>query len=96
MDGKYNILLNTPMGVERGVILFKTNGSALSGIINAKGVNNEFYGGKVSGNRFEFSGEIRMLMMRIKYNATGTVEGNRLTGTVRTMYGNFSVSGTRA
>ncbi|MGL4107613.1 hypothetical protein [Clostridium sp. LP20] len=95
MDGKYSIVLNTPMGNERGIILFRTKDNELSGVISAKGGNNPFYGGRISGNKFQFSGEMNILMMRIQYTATGRVEGGKLTGIVRTRYGDFAVNGNR-
>lgn len=93
MDGKYNIVLGTPMGNEKGIIQFKTNGASLSGSVYAKGTTNQFYSGKVDGDNFQFSGEMRIMMMKIRYSAQGVVKGKNLTGIVKTMYGNFSVNG---
>ena len=95
MDGKYSIVLNTNMGVERGILVVNTNGDTLSGYIVARGVNNYFNNGKKIGNKFEFSGEIKVMFMRIQYYATGVIKGNKIEGFAKTKYGNFAMKGTK-
>ncbi len=96
MEGKYNISMQTHMGLEKGTIEFIVNGNSLSGTLIAKGVTSNFSGGTVDGNEFEFSGEFKKLIKKISYTAKGKVECNNLTAIVRSKFGNFTVRGTKA
>ena len=95
MNGRYNIVLNTPMGVERGILQLDVNGNFISGSINARGSNNPFSGGYINGNSINFSGELRISFMKIQYSASCTIQNGNINGVVKTKYGNFKVSGTK-
>lgn len=95
MDGKYSIVLKTNMGIEKGILVMNTSGDTLSGYIVARGVNNYFNNGKKIGNKFEFFGELKIMIMRIQYHATGVVKGNKIEGFARTKYGNFPIKGVK-
>ena len=43
VDGTYSIMLNTPIGVKKGELVFVTDGTALRGAIVVKGVDNPLY-----------------------------------------------------
>ncbi|TCZ80837.1 hypothetical protein E0485_00645 [Paenibacillus albiflavus] len=96
MDGTYNITMQTPMGMEKGTITFTQEGNALSGSLNIFRGSNVFSGGKVEGNEFEFSGEIKKLIAKIPYTAKGTIYGDNLTAVADTKYGKLAIKGSRA
>lgn len=96
MSGKYRITLNTPMGVESGILELKANGNTLSGTINSNKLNSSFSNGRIVGNNIIFSGKIKMAMiMTINYNANCTIDNGKLWGIVQTSYGNFHVQGNK-
>lgn len=89
----YNITMKTPFGIKQGRITFIIKDESLTGVLEGMGSKNEFYNGKINGNNFEFSGEIRYLITRIQYSAKGTLNNNMLSASVNTKYGLFSVTG---
>lgn len=95
VTGNYAVSLKTPMGMENGIVTLNESDGNLTGVLQALGSRNPITNGKVNGNRFEFIGSIRKMFMRIDYKASGTVEGDQLTATADTKYGQFVISGTR-
>jgi len=95
MDGIYNITMQTPIGMEKGTITFTQDGEALSGSLYILRGSNAFSGGKVEGNEFEFSGEIKKLIAKIPYTAKGTIDGVNLTAVADTKYGKLAIKGNR-
>lgn len=93
MEGKYEIILNTPMGMERGILYIKINSGKVSGIITARGKNNPFNNGQVTGNIVEFFGDVRVAFMKINYKAKCTINNGLLKGVVSTKYGEFKIEG---
>lgn len=53
MNEKYNITMQTPMGVEKGTITFVVDGDVLSGSLNIVGEKNDFSNGKLNENKFK-------------------------------------------
>jgi len=96
MNGTYNITMQTPMGMEKGTITFTQDGDSLSGSLNILRGSNAFSGGKIEGNEFIFSGEIKKLITKIPYSAKGTLEGDHLTAVADTKYGKLAIEGNRA
>lgn len=93
VEGKYNIKLNTPRGIEKGSLVIIQQGASIMGYLNYMGTNYKFSSGKVNGYDFEFSGEFKWLFMRVPYVSKGQVIRDKLTGVVYTKYGNFPVEG---
>lgn len=95
VTGNYAVSLKTPMGNESGTVTLNESDGKLTGALKALGSRNPITHGKVNGNRFEFSGSIRKMFMRIDYKASGVIEGDKLTATADTKYGQFAINGTR-
>jgi hypothetical protein len=89
----YNITMITPFGTQKGRITFVINGESLTGVLEGMGTKSKFIDGKISDDNFEFSGEIKTFLARIKYAAKGTLNNDALTASVNTNYGIFSVTG---
>ncbi|OOM10708.1 hypothetical protein [Clostridium saccharobutylicum] len=89
----YNITMKTPFGTQNGRITFVINGSSLTGVLEGMGSKSKFINGKINGDDFEFSGEIKTLLIKIHYFAKGTLNNNKLTASVNTNHGIFSVTG---
>lgn len=95
IDGTYNVMLKTPMGVKKGELVFSTQGSELIGKLVVMGNDNPFVTGSVNGNQFAFTGEIKTAMGKVSYECTGSVDGDSLEGVAKTKKGNMSLSGKR-
>jgi hypothetical protein len=95
MNGSFKVTLSTPFGRKSGVVEFSENNGALSGSLRALGSINPFTGGKVTGNRFEYSSSFKFGFSKVEYTARGTVDGDQLTAEATTPYGVFNISGTR-
>lgn len=93
MDGIYEMNIKTPMGNIASRVKLITNGSNLSGYIEAMGKRSEFSGGKVSGNNFAISGNINASIATIKYDIQGFVQGNLLNINANTNMGSFKLQG---
>ena len=95
IDGTYNIMLKTPMGVKKGELVFVTDGTALRGAIVVKGVDNPFTSGSVNGDEFTFSGELQSSVGKLVYECSGSVDGDKLTATANAKKGNIKITGSR-
>ncbi|MGL5149367.1 MAG: hypothetical protein ACRC7N_02190 [Clostridium sp.] len=93
MEGKYNITLNTPMGVEHGILDFVINDGNVQGSITGRNHVNKITSGQVKGNTISFMGEIKIAIMKIRYDASCRIENGEIKGFARTKYGEFQVSG---
>lgn len=89
----YSVTMQTPFGTKQGRITFIINGEHLTGVLEGMGSESKFVDGKIYENNFEFSGEIKTLLVRIQYTAKGILSDNLLSASVSTNYGIFSVSG---
>lgn len=96
IDGTYNIVADTPMGKIESTLILKTDGSSLSGSVHSvKTGTVEFDGGMADGNRFEFDVVMKSLLLKLKIHNTGTVDGDNISGELRTSMGNSTYSGVR-
>ena len=85
--------MKTPFGIQQGRITFIIKDKSLTGVLEGMGVKSKFNNGKINGNSFEFSGQIRNLIASIQYTAKGTLNNDMLSAAVNTKYGVFSVTG---
>jgi hypothetical protein len=85
--------MKTPFGIQQGRITFIINGESLTGVLEGMGAKSKFINGKINGNNFEFSGEIKTFLARIQYSAKGTLNDSMLIASVNTNHGTFSVTG---
>jgi len=98
IDGTYNVVVDTPIGKQNNVMTLKTDGDVLSGTMKSLAFNAEdnFTGGKVNGDAFEFEFEAATPMGKMKLEVKGTVSGDKTSGEVKTMFGMAPFEGTRA
>ena len=94
VEGKWNIILKTPMGDKAGVLELKTEGTALSGSLSDAEHYAAITEGKVDGNKLSWSAKITQPMrMNIKF--TATVEADRISGAAKHLLGKATFTGTR-
>lgn len=95
VDGTYNVMLKTPMGVKKGQLILASDGEALTGKLIALGEENCFTNGSTSGDSFTFSGELKTAMGKVAYECAGSVDDNAISGSVKTKKGTLALTGKR-
>ena len=96
VDGTYKITAETPMGSVESTLILKTDGEDLSGTMSAGMMGTiDFNGGKVEGSRFSFAVTMKKFFQKIEVSGFGKVDGDKITGEVRTSLGNSSFAGVR-
>ena len=95
-DGTWNLTLQTPMGDRKATLAVTTSGSTLEGEQSAEGNSQKIYDGTVSGNAVFWKLNITDPMpMTLEF--TGTLEGNRLSGSMKAgSFGSWPFTGERA
>jgi hypothetical protein len=95
VDGKWEIVINSPMGAQKATLDLATNGTALTGTQQAAQGSGPLENGKVDGDTVSWSAKISSPMpLTLDFN--GTVEGDKLSGSVKAgAFGSFPFSGNR-
>jgi len=95
VDGKWEIVINSPLGAQKATLDIATNGSALTGTQTAQQGSGPLENGKVDGNTVSWSAKITT-PMPLTLDFTGTVDGDKLSGSVKAgAFGSFPFSGNR-
>ena len=95
VDGKWEIVINSPLGAQKATLDIATNGGALTGTQQAAQGSGPLENGKIDGNALSWSAKISS-PMPLTLDFTGTVDGDKLSGSVKAgSVGSFSFSGNR-
>ena len=95
VDGKWEIVINSPMGAQKATLDLATDGTALTGTQQAAQGSGPLENGKVDGNDLAWSAKISS-PMPLTLDFTGTVDGDKLSGSVKAgSFGSFPFSGNR-
>ena len=96
VDGKWDIVINSPLGAQKASLEFKTDGAVLTGTQQAAQGSGPLENGKVDGNTLTWSAKITN-PMPLTLDFTGTIEGDKLSGSVKAgAFGSFPFSGNRS
>ncbi|HXY99933.1 MAG TPA: hypothetical protein VEI03_08015 [Stellaceae bacterium] len=96
VDGKWKIAMETPMGTRNATLTLSSAGGALTGSMSGDAGSIDIYDGKASGDQVSFKVDITQ-PMPLTLDFTATIAGDSLSGTVKLgMFGDASLSGTRA
>jgi hypothetical protein len=94
-DGKWEIVINSPLGAQKAQLDLKTDGASLTGTQQAAQGSGPLENGKVDGNNLSWSAKISS-PMPMTLDFTGTVDGDKLAGSVKAgSFGSFPFTGTR-
>ena len=94
-DGKWEIVINSPLGAQKAQLDLKTDGASLTGMQQAAQGSGPLENGKVDGNTLSWSAKISS-PMPMTLDFTGTVDGDKLAGSVKAgSFGSFPFTGTR-
>lgn len=95
VDGTYQVMLKTPMGIKKGELVLRSADGILSGEMIVMGKENPIGPGTTDGSAFRFSGEIKTAVGKLAYDCTGSVAEDVLTGVAKTKKGDLALSGKR-
>jgi len=95
VDGKWEIVINSPMGAQKATLDLATSGGTLTGTQQAAQGSGPLENGKVDGNTVSWSAKISS-PMPLTLDFTGTVDGDKLSGSVKAgAFGSFPFTGSR-
>ncbi len=95
-NGTWNIVMKTPMGDREAVLKLAQDGDSLSGNMESDGQSMDIANGKVEDGRAKWDADLTS-PMPITLSFDIGEDGGNLDGTVKLgMFGNSSVTGTRA
>jgi hypothetical protein len=94
-QGKWKIIIKTPMGERAGVLDLKVEGDRLTGSLSNEKYHAPITDGRIEGNRLHWSARITQ-PMRMSLKFTATIEADRIEGSARHLLGSAHFSGTRA
>jgi hypothetical protein len=91
VDGTYEVEIDTPMGKQKGELILKTDGDALSGTLeNPMMGTQEFSGGTVNGDDVAWTMEMNSPLGSITLEYKLIITGDDISGDVKA--GNFGTS----
>ena len=95
VDGKYEIVVQSPMGPQPSTLELKADGNTLTGTQSAQGRSQPITDGKVDGNNVSWKNAITTpFPMTLEFS--GTVAGDVLSGNVKAgSFGSFPFTGKR-
>ena len=95
VDGSWKVTVQTPMGAQEATLNFKVSGNTLTGTqANASG-SVPIEDGKVEGNKVSWKAHVTS-PFALTLDCSGTVDGDKISGTVNTSFGPSPFSGQRA
>ena len=92
--GRWQVTLNTPVGVREGVLELKVQGSSLTGSLSDGEHHALISDGKIRGNDLSWSAKIEK-PMRLTFKFSARIENGRISGSARHMLGSATFSGVR-
>jgi hypothetical protein len=96
VDGKWEIIINSPLGAQKASLEIQTDGVLLTGTQQAAQGSGPLENGKVDGSTVTWSAKITN-PMPLTLDFTGTVDGDKLSGSVKAgAFGSFPFSGSRS
>lgn len=95
LDGAYECVTKTPMGDQQSVFTVRTDGDTFTGLNAGTLGSMEVEDGRVDGNTLTWKMQMKT-PMPLTLDATATIDGDRLTGTVNAgAFGAMAMTGTR-
>jgi hypothetical protein len=96
VEGKWNLKVSTPMGEQTPVLTLNVSGNECSGSFAGAQGTAEFSGGSVEGDNVSFSLQIEAMGQKINLECSATVDGDKISGELKSPMGPAQFSGERA
>ena len=94
--GTWNLVMQTPIGERRSTLTLQSTGDALTGKLAAEDGNSvDIFDGKLADNGASWKADIKN-PMPLTLEFAGTVDGDKMSGTVNAAVGSWPFSGSRA
>lgn len=94
-QGRWNVVIETPMGPRSGVLELAVDGAHLSGSLSDGERSTPILDGRIEGKQLRWSARITK-PMRMSFKFTATVEADRISGSASYLLGKAAFSGVRA
>lgn len=92
--GTWKLVMQTPIGERKSTLTLQEAGGALIGKLAAEDGSVDIYEGKLAGNNASWKVNIKNPMpLTLEFN--GTVDGDKISGTVSAAVGSWPFSGSR-
>jgi hypothetical protein len=96
VDATWNITMDTPMGKpQEATLMLAASGGGLSGSVAGPFGTTEIKDGHVDGNSLTWKLDVTV-PMPMTLDFAGTVDGDKISGTMTSAYGSLPFSGNRA
>ena len=96
VDGKWEIVINSPLGAQKAVLDIATNGNSLTGTQTAQQGSGPLENGKIDGNNLSWSAKITT-PLPLTLDFAGTVDCDKFSGSVKAgSFGSFPFTGNRS
>jgi len=96
VEGKWNLKVSTPMGEQTPVLTLDVSGNECNGSFAGAQGTAEFSGGSVEGDKVSFSLQIEAMGQKINLECSATVDGDKISGELKSPMGPAQFSGERA
>ena len=96
VEGIWNLKVSTPMGEQTPVLTLKVNGNECSGSFAGAQGTAEFSGGSVEGDNVSFKLEVDAMGSKITLECSATVDGDKISGELKSPMGPAQFSGEKA
>jgi len=96
VEGKWNLKVSTPMGEQTPVLTLNVSGNECSGSFAGAQGSAEFSGGSVEGDKVSFSLQVEAMGQKINLECSATVDGDKISGELKSPMGPAQFSGERA
>lgn len=95
IDGKYSVVVEAMGKKADGIVEVKTSGSKVEGVIHALGMDVPLQNGKVNGQTVTGTVEGDSPIGHVKCKVSATVDGDKVTGTLKALLVSAKFSGVR-
>lgn len=96
LAGTYNALINTPMGKQKGKIIFNVEGTTLTGTMDFMGRTYNVENGIATSQGYFFEINAKVLLRKMHATVRGTRSGDLINGTLTAPMGSIDFTGKRA
>ena len=95
LAGSYDALVNTPMGKQRGKIVFAVDGTRLTGTMDFMGRTYQLENGIATTEGFAYEITAKVMLRTLHAKVRGTRQGNALTAVLTAPMGSIEIEGER-
>lgn len=96
VDGTYTVAVEAFGNRAQGTVELRTEGTGLAGTVRAMGMDAQLQDGRTSGSSFTGSIEGPTPLGTKRFEVSGTVEGDRISGSLAAFMLSIPFEGTRA